>query len=82
MKKYVPETDPELSVKMWEAELKYQVIIGEEAQAKGLGSMSDQRMKQTIKYVLDAYELQKDLPPEIIYTTEFLPKQPLYPPKK
>lgn len=82
MKKYVPETDPDLSVKMWETELKYQVITGEEAQTKGLGSMSDQRMAQTIKYVLDAYELQKELPPKTVYTTEFLPKTPLFPPKK
>lgn len=82
MKKYVPETDPDLSVKMWEAELKYQVITGEEAQAKGLGSMSDQRMAQTIKYVIEAYELQKEISPKTIYTTEFLPKDPLYPPKK
>lgn len=82
MKKYVPETDPDLSVKMWESELKYQVITGEEGQTKGLGSMSDQRMAQTIKFVLDAYEIQKELPPEKIYTTEFLPKEPLFPPKK
>jgi len=82
MKKYVPETDPVTSVKMWETELKYEVITGEEGRSKGLGSMSDQRMAQTIKFVLDAYDIQKELSPNKIYTTEFLPKEPLFPPKK
>lgn len=82
MKKYVPETDPEVSVKMWASELKYEAILGEESYTKGLGMMSNDRMAQTIKLVLDAYEINKELSPETIYTTEFLPKEPLYPPKK
>lgn len=82
MNKYVPETDPELANKQWASELKYNVIVGEEPYVKGLGTMSSDRMARTIKFVLDAYEINKELPPEMIYTTEFLPQEPIFPPKR
>ena len=81
MKKYVPETDPELAVKMWQSELDNHVIVGEESKAKGLGWMERDRMIKTIQIVLDAYELKQQVPAEKIFTTEFLPKEPVYPPK-
>lgn len=82
MKKYVPETDPDLAVKMWQSELDHNVIVGEESKAKGLGWMDRDRMVRTIGLVLNAYDLKKEIAPDRIYTTEFLPKEAVYPPQK
>ncbi|TGE32129.1 ABC transporter substrate-binding protein [Desulfosporosinus sp. Sb-LF] len=82
MKKYSPETDPNLAVKMWQSELDHNVIIGEESNSKGLGWMERDRMVKTIQLVMDAYELKQQVPAEKIFTTEFLPKEPVYPPKR
>jgi ABC-type nitrate/sulfonate/bicarbonate transport systems, periplasmic components len=82
VKKYVPEADPDLAVKMWQAELDNNVIVGAESKSNGLGWMDKERMNKTIRMVLDAYKLKQDISPEKIYTTEFLPKAPIYPPQK
>ncbi|MEL1133948.1 ABC transporter substrate-binding protein [Desulfitobacterium sp. THU1] len=82
VKKYVPESDPEITVKMWESELNFKAIVGEEQYSNGLGSMSKDRMAKTIKIVLDAYGINKELSPNSVYTTEFLPHEPLFPPKQ
>ncbi|MDP4126060.1 MAG: ABC transporter substrate-binding protein [Bacillota bacterium] len=80
-KKYVPETDPDLAVKMWQTELANKVILGEESKSHGIGWMDKDRMSKTIRMVLDAYNLKQEISPEKVYTTEFLPKVPIYPEK-
>lgn len=80
VKKYVPEVDSDLTIKSWQLEA--DVAVSEESRGKGLGWMSRDRMVKTIQLIMDAYEVQKEILPEEIYTTEFLPAEPIYPPVK
>jgi NitT/TauT family transport system substrate-binding protein len=82
MKKYVPESDADLAVKTWQANIEHKVVVSEESREKGLGWMSQEKMARSIKLVLDAYNLQKEIASEMLYTTEFLPQEPVYPLKK
>jgi NitT/TauT family transport system substrate-binding protein len=81
MKKYVPESDDDLAVKSWQVNMELDVVVSEESREKGLGWMSREKMARSIQLTLDAYNLQKQIAPELIYTTEFLPQEPVYPPK-
>jgi NitT/TauT family transport system substrate-binding protein len=81
MKKYVPEVDVDLAVKSWQANIEQNIIVSNESRDKGLGWMSKEKIEKSIQLTLDAYNLQKQIAPELIYTTEFLPQEPVYPPK-
>ncbi|NLW07526.1 MAG: ABC transporter substrate-binding protein [Clostridia bacterium] len=82
VKKYVPESDPEAIVKSWQAIMANDLIVSEESREKGLGWMSHERMIKTIELISDAYKLQKEITPEMIYTTEFMPQKPIFPPEQ
>jgi len=82
VKKYAPEIDADLTVKSWQTELGNNIMVTDESQKYGLGWMSRDRMVKTIDIVSKAYNLQKNITPETVYTTNFLPEEPVYPPKK
>lgn len=80
VQKYVPEVDADLTRATWEATVKHELVVSEESREKGLGWMSRERVASTIQLVLDAYELEAELLPETVFTTDFLPAEPVYPP--
>jgi len=82
VKKYAPQNDPEGILKAWKADMENDIVTSEEARQYGLGWISEERMAQTIEIVSKAYTLEKGITPETVYTTEFLPEHPVYPPKK
>lgn len=82
MKKYVPEADPDLTEKSWRLEVEHGLWTSNESRAKGIGWMSEERMKKTITTVLSAYDFKKEITPEMVFTTKFLPEKPVYPPGK
>ncbi len=82
LKKYVPETDANVAVKSWQIEVEQGTVVSDESLEKGLGWISRDKMTRTIDLSLDAYNIQKEIAPETVYTTEFLPEEPIYPPKK
>jgi NitT/TauT family transport system substrate-binding protein len=79
VKKYVPEIDTDLTIKSWQVALDHEIYASEESRVKGLGWMSRERMEKTIELVYKTYNLKGEMAPEKIYTTEFLPKEPIFP---
>jgi NitT/TauT family transport system substrate-binding protein len=78
-KKHVPEIDQELFLKVWEEDIAANVMISDESRAHGIGWMSEDKVRKTIESVIDAYNLEQAIAPEEVYTTEFLPEEPVYP---
>lgn len=80
MKKYVPEVDAGLTSDSWRVDVDQNTFNSDESREKGLGWMSRDKMAKTVGYVLNAYNIKKEIPIETVYTTQFLPDKPIYPP--
>ncbi|MFZ5644235.1 MAG: ABC transporter substrate-binding protein [Bacillota bacterium] len=82
VKRHVPEIDAGLTTKGWQVTLENNILVSDESRKNGLGWMSGDRMANTIDSVLRAYDLQKEMSPETVYTSQFLSENPIYPPNK
>jgi len=78
-KKHVPEIDQELFLKVWKDDIAASVMISDESRTHGIGWMSEEKVAKTIESVVDAYNLSHALSPAEVYTTDFLPQEPVYP---
>lgn len=81
-KKHVAEIDAEMAAKIWQGDIEMEVMLSDENRENGLGWMSREKVIRSIESVIIAYNLQSEIKPELVYTTDFLPKEPIFPPKK
>lgn len=81
-KRHVPELDMDLFMQGCKLDLEQNLYANDESLEKGLGWMSKEKMERTIGYVSKAYKVQKEIAPGEIFTTDLLPKEPVYPPGK
>lgn len=75
---YVRNRDALIDVEMETRRLKLaidSVIDTEEARANGVGDVDEQRLREAIQLVADAYDLPSVPEPERVFTSRFLPPQ-------
>ena len=74
-----PEIDPQVAKD--EMTALAEIELTPDVARNGFGSISKERMAMTEDIIVTALSLKKTIAPEDLYTTEFLPKQPILPAK-
>lgn len=82
VKKHAPEIDTDTTVKSWQLLMENDMVTDDESRQNGLGWISEKKMAETIQKVSKVYSFKKDITPKAVYSNDFLPKEPVYPPKK
>lgn len=70
--KYEPALPPETTKAAFLAAK--EMLLSKTAQEKGLGWITEEKMKRTRDIILEAYEIKVEMPLNDIYTNEFLPQ--------